>query len=94
MQHIDALMTELKVFATGGSGWVVETLKQFEIKTDSCGNVTGGSYIETPPILKPLKRSILSVVNKGDKFCFLYCIAAAIFPLLGDLIVRIFTKKC
>ena len=38
-----------------------------------------GSYIETPPILKPLKRSILNVVNKRDHFCFLYCIAAATF---------------
>ena len=39
--------------------------------------------METPPILKPLKRSILNVVNKGDKFCFLYCIAAAIFSFVG-----------
>ena len=42
MQHIDALMTQLNVFATGGSGWVVETMKQLEIKTAACGNVTGG----------------------------------------------------
>ena len=83
MQHIDALMTQLNVFATGGSGWVVETMKQLEIKTAACGNVTGGSYIETPPMLKPLKRSILNVVNKRDNFCFLYCIAAAIFSFVG-----------
>ena len=74
IQHIDALMTQVNVFATGGSGWVVETMKQLEMKTAACGNVTGGSYIETPPILKPLKRSILNVVNKRDNFCFLlYC---------------------
>ena len=83
MQHIDALMTQLNVFATGGSGWVVETMKQLEIKTAACRNVTGGSYIETSPILKPLKRSILNVVNKRDVFCFLYCIAAAIFSFVG-----------
>ena len=41
MQHIDALMAQLNVFATGGSGWVVETTKQLEIKTAACGNVTG-----------------------------------------------------
>ena len=71
MQHIDALMTQLNVFATGGSGWVVETMKQLAIETAACGNVAGGSYIETPPILKPLKRSILNVVNKRESFCFL-----------------------
>ena len=32
MQHIDALMTQLNVFGTGDSGWVVETMKQLEIK--------------------------------------------------------------
>ena len=43
MQHFDALMTQLNVFATGGSGWVVETMKRLEIKTAACGNVNGGS---------------------------------------------------
>ena len=91
-QHIDALMTQLKVFATGGSGWVVETMKQLEIKTAARGNVTGGSYIKTPPILKPLKRSILNVVNKRDKFCFIV-LQRQFFPSLNDLIVRRFTRK-
>ena len=83
MQHIDALMTQLNVFATGGLGWVVEAMKQLEIKTAACGNVTGGSYKKTPPVLKLLKRSILHVVNKRDNFCFLYCIAAVIFSFVG-----------
>ena len=83
MQHIDALMTQLNVFATGGSGWVVKTFKQLEIKTAACGNVTGGSYIETPSILKPFKRSILIVVNNRDISCFLYCFAATIFSFIG-----------
>ena len=74
MQHIDALMTQLKVFTTGGSGWVVDLLKRLEIKTVACGNVIGGSYIETPPNLKPLKNSILNVGNKTEKFAaLLYC---------------------
>ena len=76
-------MTELNVFATGGSSWVVETMKKLEIKTAACGNVTGGSYVETPPIIKPLKRSILSVFNRQYKFCFLYCLAAENFSFLG-----------
>ena len=79
MQHIDALMTQLNV--TGGSGWVVETMKQLEIKIVACGYVIGGSYIETPPILKPLKRSILIVVNKRDNFCFLLLFCSGNFFL-------------
>ena len=83
LQHVDALMTQLIVFATGGSGWVVGTLALLEIKTVSCSKVTGGSYLETPPILKPLNRSILNVVNKRDNFCFLYCVAAALISFIG-----------
>ena len=83
LQHVDALMTQLNVFATGGSGWVVGPLTRLEIKTVSCSKVTGGSYIETPPILKALNRSILNVVNKRDNFCFLYCVAAALFSFIG-----------
>ena len=82
LQHVDALMTQLNVFATGGSGWVVGTLTRLEIKTVSCSKVTGGSYIETSPIVKPLNRSILNVVNKRDNFC-LYCVAAALFSFIG-----------
>ena len=80
---MDALMTQLNVFATGGSEWVVGTVTRMEIKTVSCSKVTGGSYIETPPILKPLNRWIMNVVNKRDNFCFLYCVAAALFSFIG-----------
>ena len=45
LQHVDALMTQLVVFATGGSGWVVGTLTRMEIETVSGSKVTGGSYI-------------------------------------------------
>ena len=80
---MDALMTQLKDFATGGSGWVVKTLSRLEIKTVCCNNVTGSSYIETPSLLKPLKRSFLNVVSKRDNVCFLYCKAAALFSFTG-----------
>ena len=39
MQHMDALKTQLNVFATGGSGWGVNTLSRLEIKTICCNNV-------------------------------------------------------
>ena len=83
MQHMDALMTQLNVFATGGAGWVAKMFSRLEIKTVCCNKVTGSSYIETPALLKPLKRSLLNVVNKRDNFCFVYCIAAALFSFTG-----------
>ena len=83
LQHVDALMTQLNVLAAGGSGWVVGTMTRLEIKTVSSSIDTGGSYIETPPILKPLNCSILNVVNERDNFCFLYCVAAALFSFIG-----------
>ena len=83
MEHVDQLMSQLNVFATGGSGWVVEKLKRFEIKTAKCSSVVGGSYIETPSLLKKASRSLLNIVNKKDNFCFLYCVAAALFAFVG-----------
>ena len=93
LQHMDALMTQFIVFATGGSGWVVKTLSRIEIKTVCCNNVSVISYIETPPLLKPLKRSFLNVVNKRDIFSFLYCIAAAMFFFTGESVCPNSHKK-
>ena len=70
-EHVDALMSQLNVFATG------------QTKTVSCSNISGASYIETPALLKPSTRTILNVVNKRDNFRFLYCIAAALFSFVG-----------
>ena len=76
-------MTQLNIFATGGSGWMFGTLTLLEIKTVSCSKITVGSFIETPPILELLNCSILNVVNKRYDFCFLYCVAAALFSFIG-----------
>ena len=43
LEKVDALMTQLKVFATGGSSWVVQSSKRLEIRTFSCSNVAGAS---------------------------------------------------
>ena len=83
LEHLDQIMSQLNVFATGGSGWVVEKMERFEIKTAKCATVVAGSYIETPPILQKLKRSLLNIVNKKDNFCFLYCVGAALFSFVG-----------
>ena len=82
-EHVDALMSQMNVFATEGSGSVVQSLKRLEIKTVSCSNVTAASHIETPALLKLLTPTLLNTVNKRDNFCFLNCKAAALFSFAG-----------
>ena len=91
-EQIEAMMTQLIVLAIGASSWVVGTMKQLGIKTCFCSNVTGGYYIETPPIPNSLKTLIPKVANKREIFCFLYFLQRQ-FPSLGDYIVRRFTKN-
>ena len=62
-------------------GWW-EHAHDWKSKQFSCSKVTGGSYIETPPILKPMNRSIMNVPIKRDNF-FLYSVAAALFSSIG-----------
>ena len=79
MQDMDALIKQLNVIATGGSGWVVKTLSRVGIKTVGCHIFAGSSYMETPTLLNSLKSSFLKVVNKRDSFCWWCCIAAVLF---------------
>ena len=53
-----------------------------EVTTATCQTLNGSSYLETPNILKGLSKSLLNVKNKND-FCFLYCVAAALFASIG-----------
>ena len=82
--HVDQLMSQLNMFATGGSGWVVDRPSRLEIKTAQLASSPTSTYIETPPILRNLKKSLLNNVNKKDSLCFLYCIAAALFFFVGS----------
>ena len=83
LNHVDQLMSKLNVFASCGSGWVIECLQSVEVKTANCQTLSGSSYIETPDFFKGLSKSPLNVKNKNDNFCFLYCVAAALFPFTG-----------
>ena len=44
--------------------YLLKSMPNLQIKTVCCNNVRVSSYIETPALLKPLKRSLLNVVNK------------------------------
>ena len=43
MEHVDRLISQLNVFDTGGSGWVVEKMMRFEMETAKCASAVGGS---------------------------------------------------
>ena len=83
LDHVDQLMSKLKVFASCASGWKIDCLQSVEVKTATCQTLSGSSYIDTPDLLKGLSKSFLNVKNKNDNFCFLYSVAAAIFPFNG-----------
>ena len=80
LDHVDQLMSLLNVFASCGSGWVLECLESMEVKTATYQTLGGLSYIETPELLKGLSKSLLNVKNKNDNFCLLYGVAATNFP--------------
>ena len=94
MQNLDALTPQGCFDAEGGSGWIVKTLSLLEIKAVCYYDVTGGSYIETLAVLKPLKRSFLSVANKRDKFVFFVSYQKQFcFLPLASVFVRTATKE-
>ena len=61
---VDQLISQLNVYCSGCSGWVVETLLAVEVKVATHVRESGSSFIPTPAILSGLTRSILSVKNQ------------------------------
>ena len=59
--HQPLPMSQLNMFATGGSGWVVDRLSRLEIKTAQIASSPPGTYIETPPILRNLKKVYIAL---------------------------------
>ena len=49
---INSWLSQLKVYCSGGSGWVIETLKTLEIRMAGPSKGTASSFIETPTELK------------------------------------------
>ena len=76
---IDALISQLNVYCSGGSGWVTETLLILEIRMAGPYRESASSFIDMPSELKDVPRSLLNIKNQ-DEFCFLYCVLAGLFP--------------
>ena len=80
-KHVDQLMTQVNIFCTAGSGWVIERLVSLDVKMNKYNPTRIGSFIPTPQPLEKLRQSLLNVKNTNDNNCFLYCIAAALYPV-------------
>ena len=79
---IDQIISQLNIFSTGGSGWIVEKLLRFDIKTSKTPRLGGSSYIPTQTDLcaRISRHCLLNIRNLYDNYCFLYSVAAALFP--------------
>ena len=69
---VDHQISQMNVCCSGGSGLVVDTLLAVEVKVATPMRQSGSSFIPTP--------ATLSVRNKSDDLCFLYCVLAALYP--------------
>ena len=76
---IDTITSQFNVFCSGGSGWVIKTLKSLEIRIAGPFKGTASSFLGTPADLKNVYRSLLYIKNK-DEFCFVYSVLAGLFP--------------
>ena len=47
IKMIDAIISQPNVYCSGGSGWIVETLKTLEIRIGGPFKGTASSFIET-----------------------------------------------
>ena len=79
--HVDQIMTQINIFCTGGSGWVIDRMKSLDVKINKYSPLRPATYIPTPKKLESLRRSILNIKNLSDSFCFIYCVLAALFPV-------------
>ena len=77
---VDQLLRQLKVFFSGGSGWVLEKFLSLDIKVCKSKSLGGSSFIPTPTKLARFRYSILNIKNRSDNFCFIYCILAFLYP--------------
>ena len=80
-ETIEQVICQINIFCTGWSGWVVQKLINVDLKVCKGRSLYASSYNPTPPKMKKLKQSLLNIKNVNDDVCFLYCVAAALFPV-------------
>ena len=73
VQHI---VNVVAMYATSGSGWIIEKVEKLEIRFAKFNPIRGSTYIALPTELSALK-CLLNIRNFNDPNCFLYCFTAA-----------------
>ena len=75
---VDQLISQLNIYCTAGSGWVVESLLAVEIKVAAPIRETGSSYIETPASQWPTKKHIECEEQTGRVLLSVFCIGGLV----------------
>lgn len=76
-RHYDELVTEIEQYESRGSGWTMIVIQYLTIQLISFTPFRGGSYIKLPKWVQN-KKAVINIRNK-DEFCFLYCLAYALY---------------
>lgn len=74
---LDQLLSHMSIYATSGSGWIVDKLLKVEIKFTEYSPIRGSSYIPTPNYFHR-NKFLLNIENVVDNLCFIYCILAVL----------------
>ena len=75
---ISVLLNKFAEWIRDGSGWILAEVLALDINVAKYQPLKGKSYFKLPTHLKR-KRAVINVQNK-DKYCFLWCILAALYP--------------
>lgn len=75
---MDMLLKKIEEFQERDSGWTFLCNSHLEINISKYQPLGGSKFIPLPKYLKN-KKACLNIQNK-DKFCFLWCIVAALYP--------------
>ena len=73
---VDKMINTLFTFTASGSGWILDTIIELDIKIATFDPIRGSSYIPTPPQLEA-PHLLLNIRNRQEHNCFLYCFTAA-----------------
>ena len=77
-EMVDQMNNSIRIFSTGGSGFVVQKNDHLDININKFKPIRGSSYIATPSAL--IGINFLLNIRNNDNKCFAYSVLAAMFP--------------
>ncbi|CAH0562961.1 unnamed protein product [Brassicogethes aeneus] len=79
---VDKLTVKLEDFQERDSGWSLLEIAGLKININKFCPISAGAFVELPQFIKN-KKAVLNIKN-NDKYCFLWCIVASLFPNAGN----------